>query len=171
MTTSTSTRGLICNERTVLAILAGKQTQDRRPLKQQPHPDFLARGLVNAVVQDDGKIRWFMADGLSEETNFKSPFGVPGDRLYVREAFSIVPLANNEGGQCELVGPIYRADGESAFDTMPAEWEFCGKWTPSIHMPRKFSRITLLVKRVWIERVIPAVVLLLHPLDKIFARI
>ena len=42
--------------------------QTRRIAKPQPHPDFLARGVVRVVSQwpEQNGVRWFMADGLSE---------------------------------------------------------------------------------------------------------
>lgn len=64
----------------------------------------------------------------------------PGDRLWVREAFS--PDWADDG-------PIYKADGGSAIDAgYPAE----PRWKPSIHMPRWASRLTLLVRDVRVER-------------------
>jgi len=57
----------------------------------------------------------------------------PGDRLWVRESFS-----------SSDPGPVYRADhGDEA-----TGWG----WTPSIHMPRKHSRLTLIVNAVKFER-------------------
>ncbi len=50
------------------------------------------------------------------------------------------------------MGYIYRADGDDAFDEMPEEWEFLGKWRPSIFMPRVASRITLCITDVRVER-------------------
>lgn len=61
----------------------------------------------------------------------RCPYGQPGDRLWVRETFTA-----NEFMECK-----YRADG-----TIPSHW------TPSIHMPRWASRITLEITNVRIER-------------------
>src|SRR6266700_6902801 len=74
----------------VRAILEGRKTQTRRTTKPQPHPDFLARGLVGGIPvpqwpQQNG-VRWFMADGLSELT--ECPYGKPGDTLWVRETWA-----------------------------------------------------------------------------------
>lgn len=60
------------------------------------------------------------------------PFGQPGDRLWVRETFA------HEPG----VGTVYRADRGPR-----------PKWTPSIHMPRSLSRITLEITDIRVERV------------------
>lgn len=59
-----------------------------------------------------------------------------GGRLWVRENFARV-----------LDGAIYRADGEK----QPGSCCGCA-WRSSIHMPRKFSRLTLIVTAVRIER-------------------
>lgn len=55
-----------------------------------------------------------------------------GDRLWVRES----------GAFAVRHAPIYRADGEQG------GW----KWTPSIHMPRWASRLTLIITATKIER-------------------
>ena len=64
----------------------------------------------------------------------KCPFGRPGHTLWVRENFRV--------GACDSL--FFQAD---------EEWHEKAKWRPSIHMPRWASRIDLLVKRVWVERV------------------
>ena len=60
-----------------------------RAMKPQPHPGFLARGVLGVVPQwpqQDG-VRWFMGDGMSELVS--SPYGKPGDRIEV--IFSTIP--------------------------------------------------------------------------------
>lgn len=65
------------------------------------------------------------------------PYGQPGDRLYVRETW----LQDSDGIH-------YRAD-----ETFPeGAAAMLGGWRPSIHMPRKASRITLEVTGVRVER-------------------
>ena len=63
------------------------------------------------------------------------PYGQPGGRLWVRETFEDCESALHS---CVL----YRADGGT-----PGT-----KWTPSIHMPRWASRITLEITGVRVER-------------------
>ncbi|GGA63771.1 hypothetical protein [Pelagibacterium lentulum] len=63
----------------------------------------------------------------------------PGDRLYVREA---IERANGEA-----VG--FPADGSWLPNT---PWEWQRPKLPAIHMPRRLSRITLLVTEVRVER-------------------
>nr|MBL8412756.1 hypothetical protein [Dechloromonas sp.] len=81
------------------------------------------------------------------------PYGQPGDRLWVREAFAIVPRTAyrcSEGVQQTLRpdddhdAAIYRegwARSRSGF-----------RWRPSIHMPRWASRLLLEITSVSIER-------------------
>ena len=63
------------------------------------------------------------------------PYGKPGDRLWVRETFF------NEPNFHGVSATWYRADN----DTFP------GMWKPSIHMPRRLSRITLEITAVRVE--------------------
>ncbi len=68
-----------------------------------------------------------------EQASIKCPFGVPGDRLWVRETFS------RFGSEI-----FYRADYEPGKDKM--------KWKPAIHMPRVACRILLELVEVRVER-------------------
>jgi hypothetical protein len=73
---------------------------------------------------------------------FQEPPYAPGDRLWVREAFSYELLDVDRNG---FMPPWYWADGnpESGDFTRPK---------PSIHMPRWASRLTLLVTDVRVQR-------------------
>jgi hypothetical protein len=74
-----------------------------------------------------------------------TPVVQPGDLLWVRENWARVsefePIAD--------IGALYRAD--PMYDGC-APGDFGWKWTPSIHMPRWASRLTLAVTSVKIER-------------------
>ena len=78
------------------------------------------------------------------------PLGTIGDRLWVRETFRIYNSASEcacyDECKCASVNgkPLYRASDPSPDDD---------KWTPSIHMPRWASRITLEITGVRVERV------------------
>ncbi len=108
----------------VRALLDGSKTQTRRVVKPQPHA-----GVRRSVFAASG-----LEDGHGRE--LRPRHGVPGDRLWVRETWHD---ASSSLHSCAL----YRADG------IDLHWD---KWTPSIHMPRWASRITLEVTGVRAER-------------------
>jgi len=112
----------------VRAILAGRKTQFRRVVKTQP---------------DAGQ--------FPEETGgLYCPYGQPRDRLWVRECWADVRGMGFEPGLFPL-GAAYRADCTSA-DSLRIAKEYGAIWSPSIHMPRKLSRITLEIASVRVER-------------------
>lgn len=77
------------------------------------------------------------------------PYGVVGDRLWVRESFwdhdKGSPAAERSATRDERIE--YRATEWDRVDPSDA-----GLWTPSIHMPRWASRITLTITDVRVER-------------------
>jgi hypothetical protein len=84
--------------------------------------------------------------------NLLSPFGFAGDKLWVREncwlyvndkgeKFARYPADAPEGAQ-----PLVVRNGPQAFAQAPT------RMTPSIHMPRWASRITLEITEVRVER-------------------
>ncbi|ELM3660010.1 hypothetical protein RYR38_003479 [Edwardsiella piscicida] len=173
-------RPIIFNDEMVRAIISGTNTMTRRPMKVQPEsPNFGLRFITESKRKsDEGKYFWSISDacGLKMRSNpFPCPYGKPGDRIWVREAFST--LGNEDGCPIDwnnhLVkegGPdaarIYRASceqkpGNYGLWSMPddAFWkphtddmQYEGSWTPSIHMPRWASRITLEITDVRVER-------------------
>jgi len=103
----------------VRAILAGRKSQTRRVIKPQPEC------------------------GSDAE---RSPYGVPGDRLWVRETLrgAVTGAAvRYAADSC----PIFR-DGET-----PDVWPWQRPILSSIFMPRWASRITLAVTGVRVQRV------------------
>ena len=74
----------------------------------------------------------------------KSPYGIIGDRLWVRETF-----AEGVVGCEEQAGYSYRADH---WDKKHGDGPNKLHWISSIHMPRRPSRITLEVTGVRVER-------------------
>ena len=128
-------RGMIFNGEMVRAILGGRKTQTRRIMKNQPagdNPDTPA--LIRSV---GGGFQWYGHYG--ESSIFNCPFGAVGDRIWVRETFCAVPDHEEPAGCSAL---LYAADGNGPY----------GKWTPSIHMPRWASRLTLEITGVRVER-------------------
>lgn len=72
---------------------------------------------------------------------FNCPYGIPGERLWVRETWCKRADFSISGMYAYRAGP----------SPMDVKHELC-KWKPSIHMPRAASRITLEVVSVRVER-------------------
>lgn len=124
----------------VRAILDGRKTQTRRVLKGI---EDLGDGRFHLFNAHGGCFGVAEADIPTEALNY--PAYEVGDRLWVRETWThtgdgVWTIAN---ARMALNGRVsYRADGEIAG----------AKYWPSIHMPREFSRITLEVTGVKVER-------------------
>lgn len=130
----------------VRSILEGRKTQTRRIVSPQPALD--ERGLLwwnwskhagSANIDHPGQ--------PSAEWLARCRYGVPGDRLWVRETWA-QPAALDPGPT------VYRADYPACvptgFENIPPADAIT--WKPSIHMPRAVSRILLEVTGVRVER-------------------
>jgi hypothetical protein len=131
-------RPIIFSGPMVRAIMDGRKTQTRRPIKPQPEKrmDFHW---------------WYKNKGLQATTDSigiyrMCPYGVPGDRLWVRETWA-VQHAYDGWKPRELMRStpvIYMATWEGPCGLLKRH---------SIHMPRWASRITLEILDVRVERV------------------
>lgn len=137
----------------VRAILDGSKTQTRRVVKPQPPSsapsriacDWYEPIVVRRGMHEPGDSVFGFAN---DEDGWRCPYGAPGDRLWCRETFGIVPRPPSDSSRCRI-GP----DGKGI--TWRADWNGNPsgfKWKPSIHMPRWASRITLEVTGVRVER-------------------
>lgn len=126
----------------VQAILDGRKTQTRRIIKPQPDVDEKPQVVPWYAELEEHWNKWVIVT-KEGETFFKlSPYGIPGDHLWVREAF--VWTWNEKANKWDA---FYKADGDYVYDDRgPARWK------PSIHMPRFISRITLEVTGIRVER-------------------
>ncbi len=159
----------------VRAILDGRKTQTRRVVKPQP-------------VNEDPSVKWGWAWRKSSKEWFSGvheyqlrkafglaphcPYGLPGDRLWVREthvfesSFGIeldykppfddgrpVLWEEDEEWGRWWTQPHYRATDPVPDLCCESSDEPVCRWRPSIHMPRWASRITLEVTGVRVERV------------------
>lgn len=132
-------RPIIFNTEMVKAILEGRKTQTRRPIK--PQPEYLEYG---SIYSNKAEYRWSFKD--HDFSNIESiipfaPLGKLGDFLWVRETFSD---QSSPIGKDKFI--VYKAT-----EVEPDLFE--GMWTPSIHMPRWASRITLEITDVRVEHV------------------
>ena len=126
-----------------LAAWEGRKTQARRLLKPQPELSYVVHVEDNIFGDEEGEVQ------------FRTPFKV-GDRLWVREAWSgehffskwppSTRYTNQLNGYINDENNIwYWADGNPEW----GDWE---RPRPSIHMPKRYSRMTLTVTDVRVQR-------------------
>lgn len=115
----------------VQAILEGRKTQTRRVVRERSFPPRFHVRCQHIGVRA----------ALDEFGALPCPYGQPGDRLWVRETFSLP-----DDWDCTEDRSLldYQADlkGTAAH-----------RWRPSIHMPRWASRLLLEVTEVRVQRV------------------
>ncbi|EKN3337272.1 hypothetical protein QK138_001001 [Yersinia enterocolitica] len=135
-------KGILFNAEMVQAILSGRKTQTRRIISEKTLHLF-------DVAASAGECHPLeLCDERSQSYYLEfCPLGKPGDQLWVRECFSDLEDFDffNPSVPDVIPGYWYWADGNP-------EW---GNWTkpkPSIHMPRRASRINLLITGVRVER-------------------
>lgn len=169
-------RPILFSSPMVRAILDGRKVQTRRLVK--PQPAHSCRYEMNgagdkALHIADGprsgaaavrKTLFVPVKATSADHRLSCPYGAPGDRLWVREAwqkfaYGYDPIsADRFGGEfAPFVGvcngtPLrwracYSADGPLEHPT-----DGHARWRPSIHMPRWASRITLEVTGLRVQR-------------------
>lgn len=121
----------------VRAILEGRKTETRRTMKPQPKHG-VGRYTRDGVV---GEVDWVLLDrdGDPADSQLRSPYGQPGDRLWVKERIDHI------GGGVS----VFAADFTQ---TKADAWPWKRSSLPSIHCPRGLSRITLEVVSVRVER-------------------
>jgi hypothetical protein len=133
----------------VCAILDGRKTVTRRPVKVQPRS--------RADIGSYGKGQPFIRNPDVTKRNPECPFGKPGERLWVRETWYCdhsevmsgpylkpddldISEARDDGTM------VYAADGLTPYEADQPVWK------PSIHMPRWACRILLEITDVRVER-------------------
>ncbi|EMP0917375.1 hypothetical protein [Pseudomonas aeruginosa] len=135
-------RPILFNDQMVRAILEGRKTVTRRVVR--PQPDFLS-----SMVDPNTPFKTLDA-GL--HARITCPYGEPGDRLWVREAWAA-------DAQVDAIAPSDLSQGEPIW--YPADLSVrqtgCsmiskGRVRPSIHMPRWACRILLEITAVRVER-------------------
>ena len=149
--------GIIFNGEMVRAILDRRKTQTRRVIKNQPFDRSWSRHdhhieIVSGRADEGDEI-----DGLHAYTkssggvwSAKCPFGQVGDRLWVRESFGFSIRSVGGSPHEQLVFKASKPDAVRYYDCngVPSPM----KWSPSSQMPRKYSRITLEITDIRVER-------------------
>lgn len=151
-------RPIIFSAPMVRALLDGRKTQTRRVLKPQPEWLSGAWYWTSPRYNNGDGARYFHTvdvSGVMPAWLRALPYA-PGDRLWVREGFMPAPMeavpaaprptrwniAYAAGGQDEVLAP-------AGYNPMLYNYE---RWSPSIHMPRWASRLTLHVTAVRVQR-------------------
>ncbi|EPG9889570.1 hypothetical protein MBO83_002501 [Klebsiella pneumoniae] len=144
-----SERGMIFNAEMVRALLDGRKTQTRRPIK------WKQTRFTEIGEREDGS-KWPWSEDAKHACDFwhPCPFGAVGDRIWVREAFRVHSRAT------DVATLVYKASERNSWteQTRRVPVAVCNKpatpekWTPSLHMPRWASRILLEITGVRVER-------------------
>lgn len=115
----------------VRAILSGQKTQTRRVVKGMAL-EWLQPGM-------------FTPEYVAHPENFLCPYGLPGDRLWVREAWRVHKDADHLPPRDlpQSLTVRYEVDGMRDSE--------CGKYRPPMFMPRWACRIVLEIVSVRVE--------------------
>lgn len=159
-------RPILFNGAMARAILAGKKTVTRRPIKGNQIPSRSKSDSPEhqwiSVVQDHP--RWgFAAFGATEEECAAElakyggcPYGRQGDRLWVRETTEadedcsdVVVLSRYVADGAPVV---YSGCSDPEYNGTVAHWDYSRRSRPSIHMQRWACRILLEITDVRVER-------------------
>lgn len=157
----------------IRALLAGTKTQTRRIVNPQP----LSLWGQGVTVQDPAHYSAHVRTTDGEDRWVRSPYGRPGDRLWVRESWRSWEETCEQdhphgydvpcGLHCHQVYVAYAATPREGYRPTPdkahityldastpleANPLLLGPWRPSIFMPRCASRITLEVTEVRVQR-------------------
>ncbi|HBT3052864.1 TPA: hypothetical protein MBE97_000821 [Klebsiella aerogenes] len=166
--TKITERGMIFNAEMVRAILDGRKTQTRRPIK------WKQTRFTEIGEREDGS-KWPWSEDAEHACDFwhPCPFGAVGDRIWVRETWGVVSHAFSDDGLMIDWVPdrpttaihempfgngyysgyaIYAADGDFTWGDDDGYEDGRSCWKPSIHMPRAASRILLEITNVRVER-------------------
>lgn len=137
---------ILFNTAMVQAILDGRKTQTRRVVKPQP---------IGKSFDDPLHGKWLKLNfgGLLlptvKDLPMHSPYGQIGDRLWVRETYG-TKIRNVGGAPHESYA--YKADNPDEINFYDCNGNgYPIKWKPSIHMPRKASRIQLEITNIRVE--------------------
>jgi hypothetical protein len=126
-------RPILFSSPMVRAILAGTKTQTRRLVK--PVRGFEHNNVCRPDMAADSWAVWWHGEFERVGCLQTCPYGVPGDRLWVRETWQ---------ENTPPSGYIYRADDVAG--------HIDSGWRPSIFMPREACRLRLEVTDVRVQR-------------------
>jgi len=139
----------------VRAILAGSKTQTRRVTKPQPGEHIWTDSKTGLLMTD-------IKHKYGASTAIICPYGQPGDRLWVREAWRpnwtiehghVIEFAADNAVQCFNGCCNDMQVIEPGYSWLTSNYDcYLKPWRRSIHMPRWASRILLEITAVRVER-------------------
>jgi hypothetical protein len=138
-------RGILFSGAMVRALLAGTKTQTRRVVKQQDGVEADDDGPIYVhSPRCPGYCDYACPGHDLHGIGQSSPYGVPGDRLWVRETWCSCqrPTATAAGAPSSTADETFVQGGQqhAKGPHFNAEWEGPGpqtyRWRPSIFMPR-----------------------------------
>ena len=157
-------RGILFKPAMVKAILDGQKTQTRRIVIIPTWADEESGVEIDRAYLNDKEIDWPYA--ISRKTGCQSaldcPYGQPGDRLYVREPWILLPREewddpqrpnswiHTRYGVPRANAAAYKAD--TTMDGEEIRKAYGYSWKPSIHMPKWASRLWLEITGVRVEQ-------------------
>lgn len=160
-------RAIPFNAAMVRATLEDRKTQTRRIVKDQTIGENYSHTLPDGRVH----LEWLgepncgngVWDVPKHSMQIESPYGVIGDRLWGREAWRVSKKHDATAPRdlpVRTMTVMYEAGGHAAnyengwtvFNEESIDAPWIGKYRSSMFMPRAFSRITLEVTDVRVER-------------------
>lgn len=129
------------------ALLDGRKTQTRRVLNPQPPADM---GLVGIYAPKLTAVFGYETPDADHKVTLRY---MPGDRLYVREAWRVDKTFNDIAPRflAPMASIHYEADG-TATNSIAHLNAMTGKFRQGMHMPRWASRLTLTVTDVRVQQ-------------------
>lgn len=155
-------RPIIFSGEMVRAILDGRKTQTRRVVKPQPIFERGAWSVPGFFCNTESGFKESLLN-----SSFTCPYGKPGDRLWVKEAFGESKVRDRSvTDRIHLVHKAWRYKADAEIESADGIF-VCGrrdngkaiqtradlyKWTSPLFMPREASRITLEITDIRVER-------------------
>lgn len=138
----------------VRAILDGRKTVTRRPVK--PQPEVRMVDMIGPMLTFNKRGGHWLYPNAKQQIIEDCPFGKPGERLWVRETTEAdqdrgdtVALSRYAADRAPV---LYAGSEDPEYNGSAAHWDYPRRSRPSIHMERWACRILLEITDVRVER-------------------
>ncbi len=105
-------RPIIFNGEMIRAILGNKKTQTRRVMEPQPSESFAEDFNSDGTIKERRSYGWTW-NGRGDKATWCSPYGVPSDRLWVRETWFPMQDIKACAAEGEPIDVVYKADWDA----------------------------------------------------------